>query len=93
MWNTNACQQKPHLTLRGTMPVHAWYSEVVVELYYKHLIIHLTQLLTALIPTNPNSYSLRVQIVDLSKLYHFTVALPPVVTPTVLLYQRCGHTI
>jgi len=33
MWNTNACQQKPPLILWGTMQVHAWYSEVVVELY------------------------------------------------------------
>jgi len=29
----NASQKQSSVTLRGTMQVHAWYSEVIVELY------------------------------------------------------------
>jgi len=34
----NASQKQPPVLLRGTMQVHAWYSEVIVELYCKAFI-------------------------------------------------------
>jgi len=33
-WNTNASLKQPPVTLQETMQVHAWYSEVIVELYH-----------------------------------------------------------
>jgi len=40
MWNMNASQKQPPVTLRGTMQVHARYSEVIVELYRMQTALH-----------------------------------------------------